>query len=102
MTKVILTEGKTKKEFESFEEMFQSISEKGIVLDKVEDGKLTTVDGKEMPIEIFTTDIKDIFNKEISIYRDELRKTIVPLMKQGIVTKEQAEKLKAQFACIDK
>ena len=102
MTKIILTEEKTKKEFGSFEEMFQSISEKGIVLEKVEDGKLITKDGKELAIEIVTTDIKDIFHKEISIYRDELRKTIIPLMKQGIVTKEQAEKLKDQFSCLEK
>lgn len=103
MEKIILTEGKVTKEFENYELMFQDISERGIIIEKVEDGKLTTTEKKELTIAVLTTaGTADALIKEIVDYRDELRKTIVPLMKQGIVTKEQANKLGEQFKFIEK
>lgn len=103
MAKIILTEGKVTKEFENYEVMFQDISERGIVIAKVEDGKLITSDKKELVVEIVTTiGTAETLTAEISTYRDGLRKTIVPLMKQGIVSKEQAAKMGEQFKFLDK
>jgi hypothetical protein len=103
MSKIILTEGKEKKEFKSYEEMFQDISSRGFIILNVEDGKIITKDKKEFTIEVVTTiGTAEAFLKEMIKYREEQRKTIVPLMKQGIVTKEQAAKMGEQFKFIDK
>jgi len=102
MAQVLLTADKKSQEFENFEKMFQDISEKGIVVTNVEDGVITTKDKKTLTFQIITTEgTKEKLQKEIEVYRDELRKSIVPLMKQGIVSKEQAGKLKEQFEFLD-
>ena len=103
MSKILLIGEKENQEFTSFEEMFQAVSEKGIVITAVEDGVLKTKDKKELSFAVVeTAGTKDKMVKEVSTYRDGLRQSIVPLMKQGIVTKEQAAKLKEQFDFLDK
>ena len=102
MSKVLLTVDKKSEEFENFETMFQALSEKGIVVIKVEDGKITTKDKKELVFQIVTSEgTKVKLQAEIEVYRDKLRESILPLMKQGIVTKEQAGKLKEQFEFLE-
>jgi len=103
MAKVLLIADKKTEEFDSFEAMFQAVSEKGIVVTEVTDGILKTKDKKELQFSIITTEgTEDKLKKEIEVYRDKLRESILPLMKQGIVTKEQAGKLKEQFEFLDK
>jgi len=102
MAKIILIADKKAEEFNSFEAMFQAISEKGIVVTDVKDGIITTKDKKEFSFGIMNIDnTEKNLKKEIEVYRDKLRESILPLMKQGIVTKEQAGKLKEQFEFLD-
>lgn len=103
MSKVLLIGEKKTEEFENFEGMFQALSEQGVIVVGLEDGVITTKDKKEIPFAIVeTVGIKSKMVSEISKYRDGLRQSIMPLMKQGIVTKEQAAKLKEQFDFLDK
>jgi radical SAM superfamily enzyme with C-terminal helix-hairpin-helix motif len=98
MFEVLLKLGKNTSRFKNFEEMFQSISEEGLIVEDVKDGIIKTKDKKELEFMIVTKDnTEEKFKKEIEQYRDKLRESILPLIKQGIVTKEQAGKLKEQF-----
>ena len=102
MGKVLLTADKKVVEFDNFEAMFQDLSEKGMIVVSVEDGKIITKDKKELSFSIVTTEgTKEKLNSEIEAYREKLRVSIPPLMKQGVFTKEQAGKLKEQFEFLD-
>ena len=104
MSKLILDVSEDEvKGFKSYEEMFQYISEQGKIVLSVKDGEIETKDGLKMSFGVIEGKGSKVkFIKEIDSYRESLRKTIGPLIKQGIVTKEQiADKLKDQFEFIN-
>jgi len=86
----------------SFKELFQKMSEKGIILKEVTDTKITGIDANgatfEMEVYILSNDqISEKFKKEIFDYRVELRGSMALLKKQGLVTKETLNKIGQQF-----
>ena len=96
MTTVILI-GEVTKEFGSFEEMFQKISEEGSVINSVGDGVIT-INGKESKFLVTKEAIAEEFKLDVDAYRVKLKEHIVALKNQGIsISKPELEKLAKQF-----
>ena len=86
----------------SFKELFQKMSEKGVILKEVTDTRITGIDANgatfEMEVYILSNDqISEKFKKEIFDYRVELRGSMALLKKQGLVTKETLNNIGQQF-----
>jgi len=83
---------------ESFEEMFQALSEDGVILEKVEEGIISTKNGETIEFGIVQVGPVEDFISEVKSYRDTLRESISKLKKQGIsVSKTELNKLAKQF-----
>lgn len=95
--KVILF-AKENKEFDSFKDLFQHLSEKNIVVKEVTDGEIIT-DKESFKFAILdTVDTAARFVADVEGYRAELRTSIGLLKKQGInVPKEELDKLAKQL-----
>ena len=86
----------------SFKELFQKMSEKGIILKEVTDTRITGIDANgatfEMEVYILSNDqISEKFKKEIFDYRVKLRESMSLLKKQGLVTTETLNRIGQQF-----
>lgn len=93
----IILIGENTKEFSSFEEMFQKISEEGGVINSVSDGVIT-INGKESKFLVTKEAIAEEFKIDVDAYRIKLREHIVALKNQGItISKPELEKLAKQF-----
>lgn len=98
MKVINITNGKV---YENYVELFQELSNDGVVISVIEDGKIIGKKGEEdFSIEIgeISTETKDKLIFEVSEYKDSLRESVTLLKKQGLITKEAINKLGEQFA----
>lgn len=83
--------------YSSYEEMFQKISEKGLIIDSVSNGVLV-IGGKELQFLVTAEAQAAEFKADVESYRDRLRANIVALKNQGIaISKPELDKLAKQF-----
>lgn len=95
---IVLYRNEFSKVFESFEDIFQYISEEGIIVNSIEDGIIDTDKGLFNFSYISNEGTKTIFSENIISYRDNLRASILTLKKQGIqISKKELLKLAKQF-----
>ena len=98
MLKVVYVNGKEPVFAESFEEMFQSLSEEGVIVESVEEGQIKTKSGDIIEFGIVQAGPIESFVSEVEDYRNTLRESISKLKKQGInVSKTELNKLTKQF-----
>ena len=98
MLRVVYINGKEPVFAESFEEMFQSLSEEGIIVESVEAGEIKTKSGDSIEFGVVQSGPVEDFISEVEDYRDTLRESISKLKKQGInVSKTELNKLAKQF-----
>lgn len=104
MRTVILYTENGHQEFDSFEKMFQTLSEQGEIIEAIEDGKISVKGKGELVFAIQTTEgTSDAFVAEVETYRSELRASITKLKNQGIeVSKPELQKLAKQFEFLSK
>lgn len=97
---IVLTEKSGTREFETMKDMFQKLSEEGVIISSVEDGVIhTKEEEKTFAMVITETEgTKEALAEEVNTYRDELRASITLLKKQGLeVSKTEMAKLAKQF-----
>lgn len=98
MQKIVFYSDSGVQEFLSCQDMFQKLSEQGLIVDSVKDGVLT-IGGKEYPFAVQTAaGTEAMLVSEVTSYRDDLRASISKLKQQGIeVSKPELQKLAKQF-----
>lgn len=87
--------------YDSFKDMFQGLSEQGLIIESLNDGVIVGKKDKEkIEIEFGEFTVEDTKAKmltDVIAYRAVLRESITLLKKQGLVEKSQLDKLAAQF-----
>lgn len=106
MKKIITIEKDIITHYDSFELMFQALSEQGLIIESLEDGVIKGNKGEDKVEicfgEFISEGTKQVVVEDISKYRDVLRESVTLLKKQGLIEKPQLEKLAAQFAFLKK
>jgi len=99
MQKVILLRDGKSEIFETLKDLYQSLSEEGVIITEVIDGLIKTSDKKEFEFGLLNIEkTKENLINEVEEYRKELRESISLLKKQGInVPKDELTKLAKQF-----
>jgi len=84
--------------FDSFKDLFQNLSEKGVVVTELTDGKIESSEGTWEFTFIENKNSKAEFINSVEDYRTTLRESVMLLKKQGIeVNPEELSKLAKQF-----
>jgi len=95
---ILLYSESTNEKFDNFKDLFQSLSENGIIVNHLENGKIETNKGTFEFTYIETENTVEDFKENVEVYRTTLRESVMLLKRQGIeVSKTELNKLAKQF-----
>jgi len=95
---ILLYSESTNEKFDNFKDLFQSLSENGIIVNHLENGKIKTNKGTFEFTYIETENSVEDFKENVEVYRTTLRESVMLLKRQGIeVSKTELNKLAKQF-----